>query len=63
MEPGRSGGREASTGDVAEEKRRERKEVSCVVTIQGNVRRSPEAGPGEVRLQISPRELVSSSDG
>ena len=37
----------ASTGDVAEEKKRERNEVSCMVIIQGNMLQSPEAGTGK----------------
>ena len=37
----------ASTGDVAEERKRERNEVSCMVIIQGNMLQSPEAGTGK----------------
>ena len=53
----------ASTGHVAEEKKTERNEVSCMVISQGNMLQSPDAGTGEVRLEISPWELVPSNDG
>ena len=60
LEPRRAG---ASTGVVAEEKKRERNEVSCMVIIQGNMLQSPDSGTEEVSLQVSPWELVPSNDG
>lgn len=59
-EPRRDG---ASTGVITEGKKRERNEVSCMVIIQGNMLQSPDSGSGEVRLQVSPWELVPSNDG
>lgn len=50
LEPRRDG---ASTGVVAEEKKRERNEISCMVIIQENMLQRPDSGTGEVRLQIT----------
>lgn len=43
LEPRRDG---ALTGVVAEEKKRERNEVSSMVIIQGNMLQSPDSGTG-----------------